>query len=169
VRAPSGGCADPAALRYDALPHSCPVTAMAGLDDTTKIPTEIKLHQQSRMFEITFEGGERFELTYEFLRVFTPSAEARGHGVGQEVLQVGKRDIGIERIEAVGQYAIRPIFSDGHDSGLYSWDLLYNFGRHRDQLWQTYLERLAQQGGSRDAADLPPAASKKPAGGCARH
>lgn len=142
---------------------------MAGLDETTKIPTEIKLHQQSRIFEITFEGGEHFELTYEFLRVFTPSAEARGHGVGQEVLQVGKRDIGIERIEAVGQYAIRPIFSDGHDSGLYSWDLLYNFGRHRDQLWQTYLERLTQQGGSRDAADLPPTASKKPAGGCARH
>lgn len=142
---------------------------MAGLDETTKIPIEIKLHQQSRILEITFDTGERFELTYEFLRVFTPSAEARGHGPGQEVLQLGKREVRIDRIEAVGQYAIRPIFSDGHDSGLYSWDLLYNFGRHRDELWQTYLDRLAQQSGSRDAADSPPATSRKPAGGCASH
>ncbi|MBL8398297.1 MAG: DUF971 domain-containing protein [Candidatus Accumulibacter sp.] len=140
---------------------------MAGIDKTTQIPTEIKLHQQSRIFEITFDSGERFELTYEFLRVFTPSAEARGHGIGQEVLQLGKRDVTIERLEAVGQYAIRPIFSDGHDSGLYSWDLLYNFGRHRDQLWQTYLDRLAQQGGSRDSAAAPSAMPARPAGGCA--
>ena len=93
---------------------------MAGLDESTKTPTEIKLHQKSRILELCFEDGERFELTYEFLRVFTPSAEARGHGPGQETLQVGKRDVGIERIEPVGNYAIRPVFSDGHDSGLYS-------------------------------------------------
>ncbi len=142
---------------------------MAGLDETTKIPTETKLHQQSRKLEVTFDNGEHFELTYEFLRVFTPSAEARGHGVGQEVLQVGKRDVGIDRLEAVGQYAIRPIFSDGHDSGLYSWDLLYNLGRHQQELWQTYLDRLTQQGGSRDASAAPPSPPKKPAGGCAKH
>lgn len=130
---------------------------MAGLDPTTKIPTEIKLHQKSRLLELSFESGERFELSYEFLRVFTPSAEARGHGPGQEVLQIGKRDVGIERVEAVGNYAIRPVFSDGHDSGLYSWDLLYNLGKNRDQLWQTYLDRLDREHASRD-----PAASAKP-------
>ncbi len=128
---------------------------MAGLDANTKTPTEIKFQQQSRIVDITFDDGEHFELTYEFLRVFTPSAEARGHGVGQEVLQVGKRNVDIVRVEAVGNYAIRPIFSDGHDSGLYSWDLLHNLGRHREQLWQTYLERLAIAGASRDPAAFP--------------
>ena len=144
---------------------------MAGLDETTKIPTEIKLHQKSRILEMSFADGERFELSYEFLRVFTPSAEARGHGPGQEVLQVGKREVDIERIEPVGNYAIRPVFSDGHDSGLYSWDVLYNLGSHRDQLWQSYLERLAAAGASRDPGAspvlVPPA---KPAGGgCSKH
>ena len=115
---------------------------MAGLDESTKIPTEIKLHQKSRILEVSFEGGERFELSYEFLRVFTPSAEARGHGPGQEVLQVGKRDVAIDRVIGVGNYAIRPVFSDGHDSGLYSWDLLYNLGPKRDQLCETYLDGL---------------------------
>jgi demethylmenaquinone methyltransferase/2-methoxy-6-polyprenyl-1,4-benzoquinol methylase len=128
---------------------------MAGLDESTKIPTEIKLHQKSRILEVSFEGGERFELSYEFLRVFTPSAEARGHGPGQEVLQVGKRDVAIDRVEAVGNYAIRPVFSDGHDSGLYSWDLLYNLGLNRDQLWQAYLDRLEKAHASRDSADCP--------------
>ncbi len=141
---------------------------MAGLDPTTKIPTEIKLHQKSRLLELSFESGERFELSYEFLRVFTPSAEARGHGPGQEVLQIGKRDIGIERVEAVGNYAIRPVFSDGHDSGLYSWDLLYNLGKNRDQLWQAYLDRLDREHASRD----PTASAKPPAqrshGACGR-
>ena len=143
---------------------------MAGLSPDTPIPTEIKLHQKSRRIEFAFDNGEHFELTHEFLRVFTPSAEARGHGPGQEVLQVGKQDVEILGIEPVGNYAIKPSFSDGHDSGLYSWDLLYNFGCHRDQLWQSYLDRLDQQGGSREAADSPPAATAaRPAGGCARH
>ena len=141
---------------------------MAGLDENTKIPTEIKLHQKSRILEISFEGGERFELSYEFLRVFTPSAEARGHGPGQEVLQVGKRDVGIDRIEAVGNYAIRPVFTDGHDSGLYSWDLLHDLGVNRDRLWQAYLKRLEQAGASRDPADIPKFAGKAP-GTCGRH
>ena len=143
---------------------------MAGLDETTKIPTEIKLHQKSRILEMSFADGERFELSYEFLRVFTPSAEARGHGPGQEVLQVGKRDVDIERIEPVGNYAIRPVFSDGHDSGLYSWDVLYNLGSRRDQLWQSYLERLAAAGASRDPGASPALVPAKPAGGgCSKH
>ncbi|MCP5229568.1 DUF971 domain-containing protein [Accumulibacter sp.] len=144
---------------------------MAGLDETTKIPTEIKLHQKSRILEMSFADGERFELSYEFLRVFTPSAEARGHGPGQEVLQVGKREVDIERIEPVGNYAIRPVFSDGHDSGLYSWDVLYNLGSRRDQLWQSYLERLAAAGASRDPGASPALVTPaKPAGGgCSKH
>jgi DUF971 family protein len=141
---------------------------MAGLQSTTPIPTEIKLHQKSRILEMAFESGERFELSYEFLRVFTPSAEARGHGPGQETLQVGKQDIAIERIEPVGNYAIKPVFSDGHDSGLYSWDMLYNLGVHRDELWQTYLDRLHAEGASRDPAVCPPPAAKQ-SGGCGSH
>ena len=141
---------------------------MAGLGNDIPAPTEIKLHQKSRVFEIAFDSGERFELPYEYLRVFTPSAEARGHGPGQEVLQVGKRDVTIERIEPVGNYAIKPVFSDGHDSGLYSWDMLYNLGRHRDELWQTYLDRLQTEGKSRDPADNPPAPPPVK-GGCGHH
>jgi len=141
---------------------------MAGLDNSTKTPTEIKLHQKSRILELSFEDGERFELTYEFLRVFTPSAEARGHGPGQEVLQFGKRDVGIERIEAVGNYAIRPVFSDGHESGLYSWDLLYNLGKNRDQLWQAYLDRLQREHRSRES-DESSASRVTSHSGCHRH
>lgn len=143
---------------------------MPGLDKDTPVPTEIKLHQKSRVLEIAFDTGERFELSYEFLRVFTPSAEARGHGPGQEVLQTGKREVAIERVEAVGNYAIRPVFSDGHDSGFYSWDILYNLGKHRDELWQAYLDRLAAAGKSRDPAPEDAAApSSAPRGGCGRH
>ncbi len=131
---------------------------MAGLDETTQYPTEIKLRQKSRLLELTFEDGAHFELTHEFLRVFTPSAEARGHAPGQEVLQVGKRDVFIERLETVGNYAIRPVFSDGHDTGLYSWDLLYNLGMHRAELWQAYLDRLQRERASRDA---PPDAARQ--------
>ena len=135
---------------------------MAGLSPNTPIPTEIKLHQKSRILELAFENGERFELTFEFLRVFTPSAEARGHGVGQETLQIGKRDVDIVSIEPVGNYAIKPVFSDGHDSGLYSWDVLHNLCLHRDELWQAYLEQLEKEGGSRDPAKCPPPAAKAP-------
>lgn len=140
---------------------------MAGLEKDTPIPTDIRLHQQSRILELIYESGERFELSYEFLRVFTPSAEARGHGPGQETLQTGKRDIGIERLEAVGTYALRPVFSDGHDSGIYSWDLLYNLGLHRDELWQEYLKQIEAHGLSRDVDTT----SQKPAakGGCGHH
>lgn len=141
---------------------------MAGLEQKTSIPTEIKLHQKSRILELAFETGEHFELSYEFLRVFTPSAEARGHGPGQETLQVGKRDVAIERVDPVGNYAIKPVFSDGHDSGLYSWDMLYNLGLHHDELWQAYLDRLKAEGASRDPADTPAPVAKSH-GGCGSH
>lgn len=142
---------------------------MAGLSPDTPVPTEIKLHQKSRILELAFENGERFELTFEFLRVFTPSAEARGHGVGQEVLQVGKRDVDILSIEPVGNYAIKPVFSDGHDSGLYSWDILHTLCLHHDELWQAYLEKLEADGSSRDPAECPPPAVKPPPSCGPRH
>ncbi|MDE1544350.1 DUF971 domain-containing protein [Dechloromonas agitata] len=123
---------------------------MAGIDRDTPIPSEIKLHQKSRRLELIYEGGEAYTLDFEYLRVYTPSAEARGHGPGQETLQTGKRNVVIERIEPVGTYALRLVFSDGHDSGLYSWDMLYNLGKHHDQLWAEYLEQIEKQGLSRD-------------------
>jgi DUF971 family protein len=110
--------------------------------------------------EISFADGKRFELSYEFLRVYSPSAEVRGHGPGQEVLQVGKKNIEITAIEPVGSYAVQPRFSDGHDSGLYSWDYLYEIGSDRDRLWQQYLERLQAAGASREPGADPPAAPK---------
>lgn len=137
---------------------------MAGLDQNTPTPTGITLHRKSRVMEVSFDDGSRFSLPFEFLRVYSPSAEVRGHGPGQEVLQLGKRDVDIVDIEAVGNYAIKPVFSDGHDSGLYSWDYLYMLGRDHDALWQQYLERLEREGGSRDPADVPPPAPK--GGGC---
>ena len=139
---------------------------MAGLNSDTPIPTEIKLHQKSRFLELAFENGARYELSYEFLRVFTPSAEARGHAPGQETLQVGKRDVEILGIEPVGNYAIKPVFSDGHDSGLFSWDMLHTLCIHRDALWQAYLDRLAEAGASRDPAECPPP-PPKPTPSCA--
>ena len=133
---------------------------MAGLSSNTPIPTEIKLHQKSRILELTFDDGGNFELSYEFLRVFTPSAEARGHGVGQETLQIGKRDVDILRVEPVGNYAIKPVFSDGHDTGLYSWDILHTLCINKDALWQAYLDQLEAEGASREPADYPPVAPK---------
>ncbi len=142
---------------------------MGGLDKDT--PTEIKLHQKSRLMEIAFSDGSRFELSYELLRVYSPSAEVRGHGPGQETLQVGKRDIEIQQVEPVGAYAIKPVFSDGHDSGLYSWDYLYWLGANRDRLWQDYLDRMAEAGASRDPADNPvePKQGGCGSGGCGHH
>ena len=125
---------------------------MAGLTAATPIPTEIKLHQSSRVLELSFGDGRKFRLPYEFLRVYSPSAEVRGHGPGQETLQLGKRDVGINEVEPVGHYAIRPVFSDGHGSGIYSWDYLYDLGQRQDLLWKRYLDRLTAEGGSRDPA-----------------
>jgi DUF971 family protein len=123
---------------------------MAGLDASTPTPTEIELRQQSRLLDIAFSDGRRFSLPYEFLRVYSPSAEVRGHGPGQETLQAGKREVTIREVEPVGLYAIRPVFSDGHDSGIYSWDYLYELGEHQDDLWKRYLDRLAAAGASRE-------------------
>jgi DUF971 family protein len=113
-------------------------------------PTEIKLHQKSRVMEIAFDDGRTFRLPYEYLRVYSPSAEVRGHGPGQEVLQIGKRDVDIRSLEPVGSYAVQPTFSDGHATGIYSWDYLYGLGADQDGLWQRYLERMAAAGASRD-------------------
>ena len=138
---------------------------MAGIERDTPIPSEIKLHQKSRLLEIAYENGERYKLDFEYLRVYTPSAEARGHGPGQETLQTGKRNVDIERIEPVGTYAVRLVFSDGHDSGLYSWDLLHNLGKHHDELWQEYLKQIEVQGLSRDIDT-----TSRPSGGsCGQH
>jgi len=123
-------------------------------------PTEIKLHQKSRQMEISFADGKRVELSYEFLRVYSPSAEVRGHGPGQEVLQVGKKNVEITAIEPVGSYAVQSRFSDGHDSGLYSWDYLYELGLDRDQLWQQYLQRMQAAGASRESGASPAAPTK---------
>lgn len=125
---------------------------MAGLTHDTPHPLEIKLHQASRVLEIAYSNGRVFKLSYEFLRVYSPSAEVRGHGPGQETLQLGKRDVTITEVESVGHYAIRPRFSDGHESGIYSWDYLYEIGDEQDELWQRYLDNLSKAGGSRDPA-----------------
>lgn len=123
---------------------------MAGLTKDTPIPTEIKLHQVSHVLEISFDNGSSFRLPFEFLRVYSPSAEVRGHGPGQEVLQVGKKDVTVTDLQPVGHYAIKFIFSDGHDSGIYSWDWLYQLGMEQDGLWHTYLARLEAAGASRE-------------------
>ena len=114
------------------------------------IPTEIKLHQKSRLLEIAFSDGRSFRLPYEFLRVHSPSAEVRGHGPGQEVLQVGKRLVELRSLEPVGSYAVQPQFSDGHGTGIYSWTYLYELGVNQEKIWAQYLEKLAAAGASRD-------------------
>ena len=126
------------------------VIPMSELDKTTPVPTEIKLHQLSRQLEIAFNNGTRFELPYEFLRVYSPSAEVRGHGLGQEVLQVGKKNIAIKGIEPVGSYAVTLTFSDGHDTGIYSWDYLYELGANYVALWGRYVNRMEAAGASRE-------------------
>lgn len=112
-------------------------------------PTDIRLHQTSRVLEIVFDDGRSFRLPYEYLRVFSPSAEVRGHGPGQEVLQVGKREIEIRQVEPVGSYAIQPTFSDGHATGIYSWDYLYQLGLEQDTRWAAYLKQIEAAGASR--------------------
>ena len=125
------------------------------MDGNTPPPTEIKLRQKSRLMELVFSDGSRFELSYELLRVYSPSAEVRGHGPGQEVLQVGKRDVDISSLEPSGSYAVQPTFSDGHSTGIYSWDYLYWLGKNRETLWRESLERLEQAGASREPGPAP--------------
>lgn len=120
--------------------------AMTGLTKDTPYPTDIKLHQATRRLEIAFNNSTHFVLSCEYLRVYSPSAEVRGHGAGQEVLQIGKEEVNIVGIEPVGQYAVKLTFSDGHDTGLYSWDYLYELCTGYERLWQTYLDRLTAAG-----------------------
>lgn len=117
-------------------------------------PTDIVLHRQSRILEIAFDDGQRFSLPCEFLRVLSPSAEVRGHGPGQEVLQAGKKDVNIRAVEPVGSYAVKLVFTDGHDTGLYSWEYLHELGRNQEWLWRAYLQKLEKAGASRDP--VPP-------------
>lgn len=129
-------------------------------------PTDITLHATSRVLEIAFHDGAVFKLPFEFLRVYSPSAEVRGHGPGQETLQVGKREVTIARLDPVGYYAVQPVFSDGHASGIYSWTYLYELGQAQERLWAEYLEQLEAAGASRDADDPRNAAFIKAAPGC---
>jgi DUF971 family protein len=132
---------------------------MAGLNKTTPHPTEIKLHQKSREMEIAFEDGSRFMLSYELLRVYSPSAEVRGHTRGQDVLQIGKKNVEIKHIEPVGHYAVQLLFSDGHNTGIYSWDYLYELGANKEELWEEYLRRMEQAGASREPPGEGPVGS----------
>lgn len=123
---------------------------MAGLNKDTPTPQDITLHAQSRVLEVGFSDGKRFRIPFELMRVFSPSAEVQGHGPGQEVLQTGKREVGIATLEPVGHYAVQPTFSDGHSTGIFSWDYLYFLGSQQAQLWTDYEARLARAGAQRD-------------------
>ena len=138
---------------------------MAGLTPSTPTPESITLHEKSRALELAFSDGARFRIPLELLRVCSPSAEVMGHGPGQEVLQTGKRDVTLVDLQPVGNYAIQPSFSDGHDSGIYTWAYLYELGRDQDALWQRYLQRLRDAGLDRDA----PMAPKGQKSGCSSH
>jgi DUF971 family protein len=134
---------------------------MAGLTAKTPQPTSITVHQQSRVLEVGFADGAQFRIPFELMRVYSPSAEVQGHGPGQEVLQTGKREVGLNGLEPVGNYAVQPSFTDGHDTGIFSWDYLYFLGSQQDELWRKYESRLQEAGMSRDAP-MP----EKAAAGC---
>ena len=133
--------------------------------ETQAQPTALTVHQASKVLEIGFDDGAVFRIPVELMRVYSPSAEVQGHGPGQEVLQTGKREVGIVSIEPVGHYAVQPTFSDGHDTGIFSWGYLYHLGSRQDELWQAYLERLAAAGKSRDE----PMAAVAAGGSCSHH
>jgi DUF971 family protein len=131
---------------------------MAGLRSDTPSPESITLHGQSRVLEIGFADGSVFRIPFELMRVYSPSAEVQGHGPGQDVLQTGKREVDIVSLEPVGNYAVKPTFSDGHESGIYSWDYLYFLGSQQGELWQDYERRLQEAGADRDAPMVTAAA-----------
>jgi DUF971 family protein len=128
---------------------------MPGLTRNTPVPQSITVHEQSRVLEVVFAGGAAFRLPFELLRVYSPSAEVQGHGPGQDVLQTGKRDVTLLDLEPVGNYAVKPVFSDGHDSGIFTWDYLHELGQNQDSLWQRYVQRLQEAGLDRDAPMRP--------------
>jgi DUF971 family protein len=123
---------------------------MSGLTPDTPVPSGVVVHSKSRVLELQYENGDTYRLPFELLRVYSPSAEVRGHGPGQETLQTGKRDVTITMIEGVGNYALQPTFSDGHSSGIYSWDLLYDMAVRQDDLWREYLDKLEAAHAGRD-------------------
>ena len=124
---------------------------MAGLTPATPQPTAITVHEQSRVLEVGFADGKAFRIPFELMRIYSPSAEVQGHGPGQEVLQTGKREVGVVGLEPVGNYAVQPVFSDGHNTGIFSWDYLYFLGAQEQELWQQYTSRLQAAGVDRDA------------------
>ena len=137
---------------------------MAGLQSGAPTPQSITVHSQSKVLEVSFSDGAEFRIPFELMRVYSPSAEVAGHGPGQEVLQTGKRDVALAGLEPVGNYAVQPAFSDGHDTGIFSWDYLYFLGSQQDQLWADYTARLVAAGVDRDAP-MP----EKTGQGCASH
>jgi DUF971 family protein len=138
---------------------------MAGLTPDTPTPESLTVHGASRVLEVAYSDGASFRIPFELLRVYSPSAEVQGHGPGQEVLQTGKREVGITAIEPVGNYAIKPFFSDGHESGLYTWEYLYELGRLQDEFWAQYLDRLQESGMDRDTPMPGKASGGGPGGG----
>lgn len=124
---------------------------MAGLTAETPLPQSLTVHGGSRVLEIAFSDGARFRIPFELMRIYSPSAEVQGHGPGQEVLQTGKREVQVVELEPVGNYAVKPTFSDGHDTGIFSWDYLYFLGSQQEQLWADYERRLGEAGVQRDA------------------
>ena len=127
---------------------------MAGLQAGAPTPRSITVHGASRVLEVDFSDGASFRIPFELMRIYSPSAEVQGHGPGQEILQTGKRDVELRELEPVGNYAVKPVFSDGHDTGIFSWDLLYELGAKQEQLWAEYQARLAAAGVDRDAPML---------------
>ena len=123
---------------------------MADLPVRAPAPTALTVHSQSRMLEISFSDGAEFKIPFELMRVYSPSAEVMGHGAGQEKLQIGKRDVTVVELESVGNYAVQPLFSDGHNTGIFSWETLYGMGTNQDMLWERYLKKMADAGASRD-------------------
>ena len=137
---------------------------MAGLTPDTPTPTALTVHSQSRVLEIAFSDGSEFKIPFELMRVYSPSAEVQGHGPGQEVLQTGKREVSVVDLEPIGNYAVKPVFSDGHDSGIFSWDYLYFLGAEEARLWADYTQRLDAAGAQRDAPMVAAAGH-----GCSSH
>ena len=137
---------------------------MAGLSSDSPTPKELTVHAKSKVLEISFSDGANFQIPFELMRVYSPSAEVQGHGAGQEVLQTGKRLVGLIDLEPVGNYAVKPSFTDGHDTGLFTWDYLYFLGSQQTKLWQDYEARLMAAGMSRDDV-----MAEKAGQGCASH
>ena len=137
---------------------------MAGLTSGAPTPQELTVHSQSRVLEVSFSDGASFRIPFELMRIYSPSAEVQGHGAGQEILQTGKREVTVDALDPIGNYAVQPRFSDGHDTGIFSWDYLYFLGSQQDRLWQDYHDRLQAANMDRDTPMAPKSGSS-----CASH